>query len=153
MVKVADPVFVSVTTCALVVPMFTLPKFKLEGDRSAEAASPVPVRPAVCGLPEELSLTTSVPDRIPAALGVKVTLTVQLDPAATPEPQLFVCAKSPLLVPVIETLEMLTVVLPGLDSVTLCAELVVPTAWPVKVKLDGESVIAGITPVPVKLAV
>jgi hypothetical protein len=60
----------------------------------------------------------SVPDRVPAALGVKATLIVQLDPAETLEPQLFVCAKSPLFVPPIEMLEMLTAAPPEFDSVT-----------------------------------
>ncbi len=38
---------------------------------------------------------TSVPNRLPAAEGLKTTLIVQLAPAATDTPQLFVWLKSP----------------------------------------------------------
>ena len=118
--SVAVPVFMSVTACgALVVPMLTLPKFSFEVDRLTEAASPVPVRLAVCGLPEALSLIESVAVRVPLAAGLKVTLIPQLAPAPKDEPQVFVCEKSPLFVPVIEILEILTAVLPGLENVML----------------------------------
>ena len=43
--------------------------------------SPVPVSAMVCsGLPTELSLSVTDPGRVPAAVGLKVTLTVQLWP-------------------------------------------------------------------------
>lgn len=119
MVSAAVPVLLSVTVCgALVERTATLPKFRLVGDNAAEATSPVPVRAAVWGLPEALSLTESVALRVPPAVGVKVTLIVQLPPAATDEPQLLVWEKSPLFVPVTEMLVMLSAVLPELDSVT-----------------------------------
>ena len=69
--------------------------------------APMPVRFAVWGLLVALSLTSSVALRVPVAVGVKVTLIVQVAPAARVDPQLFICAKSPLLVPVIATLEIL----------------------------------------------
>ena len=43
-------------------------------------------------------------DRVPVVVGVKVTLIVQVPPAATLDPQVFVWAKSPGSVPVIEIL-------------------------------------------------
>ena len=48
-------------------------------DRIADVRdhSPVPVRLAVCGLPPPLSLMFKVALRLPVAVGVKVTLTVQ----------------------------------------------------------------------------
>jgi hypothetical protein len=52
-------------------------------------------------------------------------------------------------------LEMLSTPVPVLERVTLCATLVKPTpTWP-NVRLDGErfTVLAGATPVPVKLTV
>lgn len=50
----------------------------------------------------ELLVTVSEPLRAPVVEGVKVTLIVQLAPAASVVPQLFVCAKSPvMLIPVI----------------------------------------------------
>ena len=56
-----------------------------------------------------------------------MTLIVQLPLAATLEPQVFVCAKSPLLVPEIATPLILMAELVPFDNVTVCAALVVPT--------------------------
>lgn len=92
MLRVAVPVFESVTLCgALVVPTFCWPNVRLEGERlTTGAATPVPVKPTVCGLPLALSLIVSVALREPAAAGVNVTLMAQLAPAATELPQVFV---------------------------------------------------------------
>jgi hypothetical protein len=65
--------------------------------------------------------------RVPEAEGVKVTLIVQLAPAATELPHVLVCAKSPALVPVTAMLVMLKVALPVLRRVTVRAVLVAPT--------------------------
>ena len=78
------------------------------GDTLAEVVTPVPDRAAVWGLPVTLSVTVNVAFRIPVAVGVEVTLMVQLAPAARLEPQPFVRAKSPLSVPVIAMLLTLT---------------------------------------------
>jgi hypothetical protein len=48
--------------------------------------TPIPLRETVCGLPGALSVTESVPLTLPVALGVKVTLIVQLAPDARFEP-------------------------------------------------------------------
>ncbi len=61
---------------------------------------PVPERLTVCGLPLALSVMLTEAVRVPVAEGVKVTLIVQLAPAATELPHVLVCAKSPALVPV-----------------------------------------------------
>jgi hypothetical protein len=74
-----------------------------------------------------LSVTVNVAVREPVAVGVNVTLMVQLELAASDVPQLFDWAKSPLLVPVMAMLEMLRLAVPVLDSVTGCGELVAPT--------------------------
>src|SRR5260370_741630 len=84
---------------------------------------PVPVRLTDCGLPEALSVMFRVPVRVPEAVGVKVTLMLQLAPAATELPQVLVSAKSPLA----EMLVRLSEALPVFESVTDCAALVVPT--------------------------
>ncbi len=89
--------------------------------------APDPLRVTFCGLPIALSVIVTFADRFPAAVGVKVTPMLQLAPAATEPPQLFVWAKSPLLVPVTAILLMLSAVLPVLVRVTVCAALVVPT--------------------------
>ena len=52
----------------------------------------MPVRLTVCGLPVALSVTVIVPGCVPVAVGVNVTLIVQLAPAATEVPQVLVSA-------------------------------------------------------------
>jgi hypothetical protein len=67
--------------------------------------------------------------RVPVAVGLNVTLIVQLAPAATLAPQVFVCEKSPLFVPPIAIPEPLNVstAFPVFVSVMFCEVLVVPT--------------------------
>ena len=96
-------------------------------------------------------LTAAV--RVPAAVGVNVTLIVQLLFAATELPQVFVSAKSPGLVPVMLRLVMLKLVLPVLLSFTLCAGLVAPTFSLAKVRHEGERLTWLERPVPVRLTV
>src|SRR2546427_3476062 len=91
------------------------------------AASPVPVRLAACGLPLALSATLNVALLVPLAVGVKVTLIVHWAPAATEVPQLLVCPKSPLFVPLMAMLVMSSAAVPLLERVTVCAALVVST--------------------------
>ena len=95
-----------------------LPKGTDEGVRLTPGAVPVPERLAVCGLPLALSVTVKDAERAPVALGVNVTLIVQLELAASDVPQLLVCSKSPLLVPVTAMLEILNAVPPEFVSVT-----------------------------------
>lgn len=81
-------------------PTGTLPKLKVLGEREAAAGVavdvPVPDRPTLCEPPAALSVTVSVPLRVPVAVGVNVTLAWQFAPAASVAPQLFVWPKSPL---------------------------------------------------------
>lgn len=88
---------------------------------------PVPERASVWGLPAALSVRVSEADRSPLAVGVKVTLIVQLCPTPTELPQLLVWAKSLAFVPVIATLVICSI--PWARSLTemVCATLVVPT--------------------------
>ena len=85
-------------------------------------------------------MMVTAPLRVPVAVGVKVTLMVQLAPAATVAPQVFVWVKSPLAA----MLLMLSVALPGLVSVTLWAGLVLPTNWLPKPRLVAERLTAGL---------
>jgi hypothetical protein len=62
-----------------------------------------------------LSVIVTAPVLVPVAVGLKVTLMVQLALAATLEPQVLVWEKSPLVL----MLEMLRVVLPVFVRVTL----------------------------------
>src|SRR5438874_444914 len=86
------------------------------------------------------------------AVGVKVTLIVQLPPAATLAPQLLVCPKSPGLVPVKPMLVMVNAAPLGFESVTALAALVAPTFWLPNVSEVGERR-GGAIPVPDTTAV
>ena len=105
-----------------------MPKDRLEGEIPATAAVPVPERLTVWGLPLALSVMARVAARVPLVKGVKVTLRVQLAPAATLEPQLLVWAKSPVFEPKMATLVMFKAELPELVSVTALVALVELTA-------------------------
>ena len=75
-------------------PTTWLAKVRLVGEMLTAGAVPVPVRLTLWGLPVALSLMASEAARLPGAEGVKVTLIVQLAPAATEMPQLLVWTKS-----------------------------------------------------------
>src|SRR5215472_316479 len=72
---------------------------------------PEPVRLTACGLPLALSAMLIEAARDPIAEGVKVTLMLQLPPAATEAPHVLLWAKSATFEPVIEMLVILRVVL------------------------------------------
>jgi len=80
------PTFVSVTVFdALVTPVATVPKLKLVGE--SFAVVPSPLSGTVCGLHAALSVTLRAALREPLAVGLKVTLIVQLAAAASEVPQ------------------------------------------------------------------
>jgi hypothetical protein len=89
---------------------------------------PAPLRGTLCGLPLALSARVRVPDRVPTAVGVKVTLITQLPPAATGVLVLQVVpltatAKSPVTAMLVKVKDPV----PVLVTVTGLAALVVPT--------------------------
>ena len=85
--------FVSLTAfAALFVPTLMLPKLTLVGENATVEVVPVPVSVTLCGLLAALSVTTTVPEFVPVAVGVKVTLIVHFAPEATEAPQVFVSA-------------------------------------------------------------
>ena len=88
--------------------------------------APVPVRLTVSGLLVALSVTVIAAVRLPAAVGVKVTLIVQLPPAASELPQVVVSGKSPALGPVTATLVMLKAASLLFVRMTVCAGVEVP---------------------------
>lgn len=133
-----------------------LPKDKLVGLRVTTGPVPVPLRLTDCWLllmPLLLSVMTRLAVRLPERVGAKVTLIVQLLPAASELPQELVSAKSPGSVPEKVTLLMLRAEFPVLLSVTVWAALVVPMAVELKVRLVGETLASGALPVPVRLTV
>jgi hypothetical protein len=90
-------------TCRLYVavcPAVIVADVELPFETLREKSVPVPESVTVGGLPAALSVTESVPLRLPLVAGVKVTESVQLAPAASSEVELHVCpddttAKSP----------------------------------------------------------
>jgi len=131
----------------LLVPTSCAEKVKLEGDQDADGVVPFPPKEAEGAAPVKSPDGVIVPLRFPCAVGVKVTVMVQLVPAGTALPQLLVWAKSP----VIWMPLRLTGALPVLVKVSVCAALV-PTTWFPKLRAVGESVAALMAPVPVRLA-
>src|SRR5579863_8146956 len=107
MESVPLPMLVStVVSGALLLPTAVAGKAaRVAGFRVATPAEPVPVRLMV-GTTRELvpdpvpflPETTSVPVRVPLAVGLKVTLIVQLAPAFSEVPQVLVSEKSPVTV-------------------------------------------------------
>src|SRR5437870_3167729 len=87
----ALPVLLRVTACADRKGVaWWMAKVRLAGERltaGAVAAVPVPVRLTVCGLSLASSVMVMAPVRVPVAMGVKVTLIVQFNPAAKVAPQ------------------------------------------------------------------
>jgi hypothetical protein len=154
MVKVAVPVFVSVTVWAALGLPNWLVKVKLAGVKEATGATPVPERPTVWEPGGASSVTVTDAVRVPKAVGLKATTKSQDAPMARipgaghgAVPALI--WKSPGLAPVSEMLAILSAaVLPGpLVSVTVWLALVLPTGVPAKVALAGASVTTGETPV------
>ena len=117
------PLAVSLTLLPpLSVPTIWLEKVRLLGLNVGARSTPLPDSAALTAPLCELLVTVSEPARAPVVEGVKVTLIVQLAPAASGVLQLFVSAKSP----VIGKAEIVSGALPVFDSVTPWAGLVVP---------------------------
>ncbi len=118
---------------------------------SVKVATAVPVRLTVCELPAALSVIVMVAVRLPVAVGAKVTVIVHLAPAAT-EVQVLVSLKSPASVPESATFETVRLVTsPLFVMVTVCAALLVPTAWLENVRVVADREAAAAVAVPVRL--
>ena len=110
------------------------------------------MRAAVCGLPPPLSPTLSVALRVPVAVGLNCTLTVQLAPPAIELPHVFPeIRKSAGLVPAIENPVNVTADAPVLSTVIDLAALVVPTVTVPKFSEVGEREIA--VPIPLRATI
>lgn len=88
----------------------------------------VPKSGTLWGAPVALSAIATAAERVPAALGVNVTLIVQLLDWARLVPQVLLCAKSVLLTPVTLMLPSVSGAAPVFVTVTFCGALVVPVA-------------------------
>ena len=123
-----------------------------------EGAVAVPLTGTDCGLPDASSVKLKLALFVPPVCGAKKTLTVQLDPLITVPFGIghgFVLApaipKSAALAPVMAMLVKFSPVLPVLESVTVCAELVEPADSVPNAMLVGcrMTIGPGGTPVPV----
>jgi len=116
----AVPLFRVTVWAELVVPKAWLPKVRGEGEMPIEPVTPMPLRLADWELPAvALSVILKTAERLPVAVGLKVTVMVQFPPAVTEPSQLLVSLKSPGLLPVREMLEIVKVRLPVLLRVTV----------------------------------
>ena len=97
-----------------------------------------------CGEPVALSVTETEALKLAAESGVKLTVMVQLAPAASEAPQVFAWAKSAAPVPVIAMLLMVSAALPPLVRVAAGAVIVEPTAVLAKGIAVGFSVALGV---------
>src|SRR5437879_590249 len=152
-IRVALPLFVSVTGIGrLLVPTVWLPvNVRLGGASVTTGAAPVPVRVIVRGLPLPLSVIMIAPVLVPRAVGLKVTLMVQLAPAATLVPFLQVVPGAGAKSPLGSTLVMVKVVPLPLFNVSVCAGLVVPTNWSAKIRIVLDREMPGAKPIPVRV--
>jgi hypothetical protein len=128
----------TVTDCAeLVEPTAVLPNETLDGDADSALAPllPVPDSATVSGLPGALEATDSVPLAAPLAVGANLTLTEHDPPAAMEVPQVLVWLNGPLTL----TDDTDAAAVPEFDTVTVCAELVDPTASLPTETLDGDA--------------
>jgi len=123
MFSVELPLLLRVTLfAALVVVSLRVEKVSAVDESDATGPIPVPVSATVGAVPCALVLTVTVAVRVPRAVGVKVTLTVQEAPAASvlvPMGQLFPRAKSPAAVPLKVMLLMLSAAVPLLLTVMI----------------------------------
>jgi hypothetical protein len=157
MLRGAFPVLVRVTPRdALGIFRDWLPKGKVRAERLTTAPVPPPARLTDCWLPATLLLLSVMfkeAVRLPPAVGVNVTLSVQLLLAATEPAHVVVSAKSPGLAPVNAMLLMARAALPVFCSVKVWAALVVPRLRLLKVRLVVVTLATGALPVPVRFTV
>ena len=123
----------------LVVPITCALKDREDGLRlsAAGGVTAVPLTARLCGELVAESAISKVALRVPAAVGVKLTETVQLAPAANEVPQVLESGKSPACAPLIEIALMLRLLPPLLERFTTCAVLVLPITCALKDREDG----------------
>lgn len=138
-------------TGALVLPIATVPKFNVDAESVTGELEvlPVPLRVTVWGLFPALSVKVRAPVAAPETVGVNVTPTVQVAPAATLVPQVLLeMPKGPLVAMPENVSDPLWLLVNVMDL----AELVEPTAVVLKLRDEADSV-TGALPVPLRLAV
>jgi len=148
-VRLAVPVFLSVTTWLEDVPSATLPKVTLEGVTEMPACVPVPLSEIAVGEAARFVATEMLPDAAPVVVGENTALKVMVLLGAT------VCAVKPETlkpVPVALADETTRFAVPVFVSVTSWLEEVPSTTLP-KLTLDGVTDNPGSEPAPVSAIV
>lgn len=134
-VAARSPGLVNVTACCeLVVFSRAAAKVSEAGDGVARMPCAVPLRLTAGATGIELLANDKAALRAPRAEGAKITLIVQLAPAAREGPQLLVWVKSEAPILLIVRLLIESVVVPVLVKVRVCGELVLPTSCGGKLK-------------------
>jgi len=153
-VSVAVPLLVSVTVCdPLVEPTATVPNERLVAESVTPAPWPVPVSAIICGDPTALSVIATAPASAPPVTGSKFPLIVQLAPAATLVPQVFVKTNEVAFAPVTAIWVIVSADCPLLVNVTDCDAVAVPTGEEPNDRLVAERVAVGPSPVPLRATV
>src|SRR5205807_626482 len=137
----------------LVVASSWLPKPRLVGANPTPGAVPFPLRENICRPAARLLGSESVSGRAPKAVGVKVTLMVQVAPAAKVA-GLVGQALAPVLVAA-KSLEaakglIVNAAAPVFGSVTVIGALVVASSWLPKSRLVGANPTPGAVPFPLR---
>jgi hypothetical protein len=106
----------------------------LPGETDTPKSDPPPDKVTNCGLLGAESLMVSAPVFEPKAVGVNVTLMVQMALGSTAPPQVFVSPKPALgiIAPKVK------LAVPVFVTVMICGALVEPTTWGPKLRLVGE---------------
>jgi hypothetical protein len=120
-----EPTFEKITVCAALVRPNCWEKTRAGALSDTVPGTPVPFKAKVCGEPATESAKLKVAERVPGAVGTKLTATEQLAPAARTDPQVVVMRKSEEAGPASQILEMLAELPPGLERTTVWDELVV----------------------------
>jgi hypothetical protein len=143
------PLLVKITLKLLLLPSFTLPKFKLVGLAPSKtvAAAPVPLKGIASGELGPLLTRDTDPLTLPVVVGANAALKLVLAPAA-----IVAGIESPLIVkPAPDALaaEIVTLAVPLFFRLMVC-ELVLPVTTLPKLTLEGVGVSCACVPVPLK---
>jgi len=141
------PVLVTVKLCVAVVPVVRLPKLSDVGlaDSCKAEATPDPLSGILKAGFVALFVSVRLPERLPAAVGVKPTLNVAVPPGATESGKANADKLNP--VGLKDAWVTVRVPEPGFCTVIVCV-LVTPTDTFPKATLEGITEIRGFTPVP-----
>jgi hypothetical protein len=108
-----------VSDAVLLLPIRTVPKLRLVGLAvRVDAATAAPVRDTLSAVPDAVEVNETIPEELPAAVGVKTTLKLLLAPAVNEKGSVSPLRLKP--VPLIVTCETVTELPPAFVTVTVC---------------------------------